>query len=166
MNVANAVKTVVAEIDPTKPAANMRTVEQMLRDQTSERRVYMMLLTIFGVIAGLLAAVGIYGVMAYSVSQRTREIGIRMALGANGGNVLQLVIRQVLPLVAIGMALGLAGSFALTRVIARELYGVTATDPATFTLVSLGLIVVAIIASVIPTRRAVRVDPSIALRYE
>ena len=156
----------VAEIDPSKPAGNIQTVEQNLRDQVSGRRVYMLLLTVFGVIAAVLAAVGIYGVMAYAVTQRTREIGIRMALGANSGNVLQLVLRQVLPLVAIGMVLGLAGSFALTRVIARELYGVTPTDPVTFTLVSVGLVAVAFVASVIPTRRAVRVDPSIALRYE
>jgi putative ABC transport system permease protein len=126
----------------------------------------MMLLTIFGIIAGVLAAVGIYGVMAYAVAQRTREIGIRMALGARPANVLRLVVRQVLPLVAIGVAIGLGGSFALTRVISQELYGVTPTDSTTFTLVSLGLVAVAIIASVIPTRRAVRVDPSIALRYE
>ena len=144
----------------------MRTVEQMLREQTSDRRVYMLLLTIFGIIAGALAAVGIYGVMAYTVAQRTREIGIRMALGASAGNVLQLVIRQALPLVGIGMALGLIASFALTRVISGELYGVTPTDPATFTFVSLGLVAVAVIASVIPTLRAVRVDPSSALRHE
>ena len=166
MSLASAIRTAVAEIDPTKPAANMRTVEQMLREQTSDRRVYMLLLTIFGIIAGALAAVGIYGVMAYTVAQRTREIGIRMALGASAGNVLQLVIRQALPLVGIGMALGLIASFALTRVISGELYGVTPTDPATFTFVSLGLVAVAVIASVIPTLRAVRVDPSSALRHE
>jgi putative ABC transport system permease protein len=166
MGVANSIRAAVAEIDPTKPAANMRTVEEMLREQTSDRRVYMMLLTIFGIIAGVLAAVGIYGVVAYAVAQRTREIGIRRALGASSGSVLKLVIWQALPLVGIGMVLGLGGSFALTRVISQELYGVTPTDPATLTLVSLGLVAVAILASVIPTRRAVRVDPSIALRYE
>jgi putative ABC transport system permease protein len=141
-------------------------VEQILRDQVSGDRVYMMLLTIFGVIAGILAAVGIYGVMAYAVAQRTREIGIRMALGATSGSVLKLVVRNALILVAIGMVLGLGGSFALTRVISEELYGVTATDPTTFILVSLGLVLVAVVASVIPTRRAVKVDPTIALRYE
>jgi predicted permease len=166
LGVANAIRAAVAEIDPTKPAANMRTVEQMLREQTNDRRVYMLLLTIFGIIAGVLAAVGIYGVMAYAVAQRTREIGIRMALGAKSTDVLRLVVRQVLPLVALGLVLGLGGSFALTRVISRELYGVTPTDPTTFTLVSLGLVAVSLVASVIPTRRAVRVDPSIALRYE
>jgi putative ABC transport system permease protein len=118
------------------------------------------------VIAGILAAVGIYGVMAYAVAQRTREIGIRMALGASSGNVLKLVVRQALLLVVVGMVLGLGGSFALTRVIANDLYGVTATDPRTFIGVSLALVVVAVLASVIPTRRAVKVDPTIALRYE
>ncbi len=166
LTLSSAVRSAVADIDPSKPAANLRTVEQNLRDQTSGDRVYMMLLTVFGVIAGILAAVGIYGVMAYAVAQRTREIGIRMALGASSGNVLGLVVRQALVLVAIGMILGLAGSFALTRVIAGQLYGVTATDPTTFIGVSLALVLVAVAASVIPTRRAVKVDPTIALRYE
>jgi putative ABC transport system permease protein len=166
LTLASAVRSAVADIDPSKPAANLKTVEQNLRDQVSGDRVYAMLLTIFGVVAGILAAVGIYGVMAYAVAQRTREIGIRMALGATSGNVLTLVVRNALVLVAIGMILGLAGSFALTRFIASDLYGVTATDPTTFIGVSLGLVLVAVMASVIPTRRAVKVDPTIALRYE
>jgi putative ABC transport system permease protein len=166
LKLAGAVRSAIAEIDPSKPAANLKTVEQNLRDQVSGDRVYMMLLTIFGVIAGILAAVGIYGVMAYAVAQRTREIGIRMALGATSGNVLTLVVKHAILLVVIGMALGLGGSFALTRVIAGELYGVTATDPRTFVGVSLALVFVAVLASVIPTRRAVKVDPTIALRYD
>jgi predicted permease len=166
LKLATAVRSAIAEIEPSKPAANLKTIEQNLADQVSGDRVYMMLLTIFGVIAGILAAVGIYGVMAYAVAQRTREIGIRMALGATSGNVLKLVVKNALLLVLIGMILGLAGSFALTRVIAGELYGVTATDPTTFVGVSLALVLVAVVASVIPTRRAVKVDPTIALRYE
>jgi ABC-type antimicrobial peptide transport system permease subunit len=126
----------------------------------------MMLLTTFGVIAGILAAVGIYGVMAYAVAQRTREIGIRMALGATSGNVLNLVVRHALLLVLIGVILGLGGAFGLTRFLAGELYGVTPTDPTTFIGVSLALVLVAVLASIIPTRRAVKVDPTIALRYE
>ncbi len=114
----------------------------------------------------MLAAIGIYGVMAYSVAERTREIGIRMALGAGGGDVLALVVRQALILIAIGVGLGLAGSLALTRVIQSSLYGVTATDPATFGGVSLLLTLVALFACLVPTRRAVRVDPTVALRYE
>jgi putative ABC transport system permease protein len=128
--------------------------------------LYILLLGIFGVIAAVLAAIGIYGVMAYSVAERTREIGIRMALCAGGREVLGLVVRQALILIAIGLGLGLAGSFALTRVIQSSLYGVTATDPATFGGVSLLLTLVALFACLVPTRRAVWVDPTVALRYE
>jgi putative ABC transport system permease protein len=163
---AAAVRSAVAEIDPSKPAGNLQTVEQNLRDQVSGQRVYMLLLTVFGVIAGLLAAVGIYGVMAYAVTQRTREIGIRMALGATSTSVLTLVVRQALILVSIGLILGIAGAFGLTRFIANELYDVKPTDPATFIAVSLGLVVVAVLASLIPARRAVSVDPTEALRHE
>jgi putative ABC transport system permease protein len=166
LSLTTAVQRAVADIDPGKVAFNPQTVAQMLRDQSGDRRVYMLLLSIFGAIAGALAAVGIYGVMAYAVAQRTREIGIRMALGASSTNVLQLVVRQALLLVGIGLVLGLAGSFALTRFIADELYGVTPTDPLTFVSVSAGLLGVAVIATLMPTWRAVRVDPTIALRYE
>jgi putative ABC transport system permease protein len=165
-SLASAVRSAVAEVDPSKPAGNIRTVEQNLRDQVSDRRVYMLLLTVFGAIAGLLAAVGIYGVMAYSVTQRTREIGIRMALGATSSSVMTLVVKQALILVAIGLILGVGGAFGLTRFLANELYGVTATDPGTFVEVSVGLVVIAVLASLIPTRRAVSVDPTEALRHE
>jgi len=163
---AAAVRSAVAEIDPSKPVGNLQTVEQNLRDQVSGQRVYMLLLTVFGVIAGLLAAVGIYGVMAYAVTQRTREIGIRMALGATSSSVLTLVVKQALILVFIGLILGIGGAIGLTRFIADELYGVKPTDPATFIAVSAGLVVVAVLASLIPTRRAVSVDPTVALRHE
>jgi putative ABC transport system permease protein len=163
---AAAVRSAVAEIDPSKPAGNLQTVEQNLRDQVSGQRVYMLLLTVFGVIAGLLAAVGIYGVMAYAVTQRTREIGIRMALGATSTSVMALIVKQALILVFVGLILGIAGAFGLTRFLASELYGVTATDPTTFIAVSAGLVVVAVLASLIPTRRAVSVDPTEALRHE
>jgi len=161
-----AVRHAAAEVDPNKPAANLRTVEQNLDQQVQYLRLYILLLGIFGAIAAVLAAIGIYGVMAYSVAERTREIGIRMALGAGGRDVLRLVVRQALILIAIGLGLGLAGSFALTRVIQNSLYGVTATDPATFGGVSLLLTLVALFACLVPTRRAVRVDPTVALRYE
>src|SRR4029077_13575349 len=117
-------------------------------------------------IAAVLAAIGIYGIMAYSVAERTREIGIRMALGASYREVLKMVLRHALLLVGIGLAAGLAGSLALTRLIKSGLYGVTATDPATYAGVSLLLVAVAVIACLVPTLRAVRVDPTIALRYE
>jgi putative ABC transport system permease protein len=164
--IAGAVRSAVAEIDPSKPAGNLQTVEQNLRDQVSGQRVYMLLLTVFGAIAAVLAAVGIYGVMAYAVTQRTREIGIRMALGATSSRVMTLVVKQALILVFIGLILGIGGAIGLTRFLANELYGVTATDPATFIEVSLGLVVVAVLASLIPTRRAVSVDPTVALRHE
>jgi putative ABC transport system permease protein len=147
LSLSNAVRAAVAEVDPSKPAGNIRTVEQSLSDQVSTRRVYAMLLSVFGVVA-------------YAVTRRTREIGIRMALGASSGTVFRLVVRQALWLVLLGLVLGLAGSFVLTRYLANQLYGVTATDPATFVSVSLGLVLVAVLASLFPTRRAVTVDPT------
>jgi putative ABC transport system permease protein len=141
-------------------------MEQVLGQQVQESRYYTLLLGIFAGVATALAMVGIYGVLAYSVAQRTREIGIRMALGAGRGHVLKLVLRQSLLLIAVGLVAGLGGSLALTRLIASQLWGITATDPATFVIVSLLLVLVALMATLIPTRRAVQVDPMVALRYE
>jgi putative ABC transport system permease protein len=166
LRLVETVKRAVAEVDPSRPAANFRTIEQNLSQQTQFLRLYILLLGIFGGIAAVLAAIGIYGVMAYSVAERTREIGIRMALGARAGDVVTMVLRNALLMVGVGVTLGLAGSFALTRVIKSALYGVTATDPATYAGISTLLIVVAIAACVIPTRRAIAVHPTIALRYE
>jgi ABC-type antimicrobial peptide transport system permease subunit len=160
------VKRAVADVDLTRPASNFRTVEQNLNQQTQYLRLYILLLGIFGGIAAILAAIGIYGIMAYSVAERTREIGIRMALGAGSPAVVKVVMRHVLLLVTIGWIVGLAGALALTRLIKSGLYGVTATDPATYAGISLLLILVATIACLIPTLRAIRVDPIIALRYE
>jgi predicted permease len=166
LKLVETVKRAVAEVDPNRPAANFRTIEQNLSQQTQFLRLYILLLGIFGGIAAVLAAIGIYGVMAYSVAERTREIGIRMALGARSGDVIKMVLRHALLMVGLGVTLGLAGSFALTRVIKSALYGVTATDPATYTGISVLLLLVATIACLIPTRRAVTVHPTIALRYE
>jgi putative ABC transport system permease protein len=166
MKLVETVKRAVAEVDPSRPAANFRTIEQNLSQQTQFLRLYILLLGIFGGIAAVLAAIGIYGVMAYSVAERTREIGIRMALGAGAGDVVKMVLRHAVLMIGIGVAFGLAGSFALTRVIKSALYGVTATDPATYTGISSLLVLVALIACLIPTRRAVAVHPTIALRYE
>jgi putative ABC transport system permease protein len=141
-------------------------VEQYLGQQARGLGVYATLLGIFGAAAGLLAALGIYGVMASTVAQRTREIGIRMALGAGGTRVMQLVVLRALILIAIGLVLGLGGAMGLTRVLASELFEVSPTDPLTFTVVTIGLTIVALIACLIPTRRAVSVDPTVALRYE
>jgi putative ABC transport system permease protein len=161
-----AMRRTVAEVDPNKPAGNIRTVEDYLDRQVQYLRLYILLLGIFGGVAAVLAAIGIYGVVAYSVSERTREIGIRMALGAGSREVLTLIARQATIVISIGLVLGLAGSFALTRLLKSALVGVTATDPATYTTVSLALIAVAVLACLVPTRRAITVDPNIALRYE
>jgi len=166
MSLVTGLRQALSEVDHNKPVANIRTVEDYLDRQVQYLRLYVLLLGIFGAIAAGLAAIGIYGVMAYSVAERTREIGIRMALGASAQDVLKLVILQALLLLSIGLALGLAGSFALTRYIKSELYEVTATDPATYIGVSLLLATVAVAACLVPTRRAVSVNPTVALRYE
>jgi putative ABC transport system permease protein len=153
-------------MDPNRPLGDFQSMEQVLGEQVQESRYYTLLLGIFASVATALALVGIYGVMAYSVAQRTREIGIRMALGAKRGDVLKLVLRHSLLLIGLGLVAGLGGSLALTRFIASQLWGVTATDPATFVIVSLLLALVALMATLIPTRRAVEVDPTVALRYE
>jgi putative ABC transport system permease protein len=166
MALAPAVRRAVADIDRTKPAGNIRTVEQYLGQQARGMQLYATLLGIFGGAAGLLAALGIYGVMAYTVAQRTREIGIRMALGAGGARVMRLVTLRALILIGVGLVLGLGGAVALTRVLARELYEVSPTDPLTFAVVTIALTIVALAACLIPTRRAMSVDPTVALRYE
>ncbi|HEX6045964.1 MAG TPA: ABC transporter permease [Pyrinomonadaceae bacterium] len=165
-SMASTVRNAVWEIDKDQPVSNIRTMEEILLDSIARQRFSMLLLAIFAAVALALAAVGIYGVMSYSVAQRTHEIGIRMALGAQTGAVLKLAVGYGLKLVIAGVVIGLIAAFALTRVMATLLYGVTATDPATFTLISLLLIFVAALASYIPARRATKVDPIIALRYE
>src|SRR6185295_15019913 len=142
------------------------TMDQRLYDSLARRRFAMFLLGVFAVIASILAAIGIYGMMAYSVNERTHEIGIRLALGAQPGNVLQLVIRQALMLTSIGVAIGLAGAIAVTRIMSSLLFGVSTTDPFTFVVTALLLGGIALLASYIPARRAANVDPMVALRYE
>lgn len=163
---ASAVRKTVWEIDKDQPVSNISTMKEVLSESISRQRFSMLLLGIFAAVALVLAAVGIYGVMSYSVAQRTHEIGIRMALGAQRSDVLKLAVGQGLKLVLVGVALGLAAAFVLTRVMSSLLFGVSATDPATLAIISLVLIGVALFASYIPARRATKVDPMVALRYE
>jgi predicted permease len=160
------VTQVIQSIDPELPLFDVKTMEGRLYDSIAQRRFAMLMLGVLAIVATLLAAVGIYGVTSYSVSQRTHEIGIRMALGARPGAIFQLVVGQAMVLIAIGTAIGLAGAFALTRVMSSLLFGVTATDRWTFFMTPLVLVLSALLASYLPARRAARVDPMIALRYE
>ena len=148
------------------PVSDIRTMDEVISRSTSRERFNMWLMTVFGASALLLAAIGIYGLMAYSVEQRTQEIGIRLALGAQAAQVKNMVVLQGMALTAVGLAIGLAGALALTRVIATFLFGVGAWDPVVFTVVPAVLTIVAFAAIWLPARRASRVDPIIALRYE
>jgi putative ABC transport system permease protein len=161
-----AARAEVKAFNPRQIIWRAQTLEQMLSTSVAPRKFNMMLLGIFAGVALVLAAVGLYGVMSYSVSWRTQEIGIRMALGAKRTDVLRMVVRQGMTMTLIGLALGLVGVIALSRVMVGLLYGVSPTDPLTFTGVSIVLLVVALLACLIPARRATRVDPIVALRSE
>jgi putative ABC transport system permease protein len=165
-NIVAAVKSRIWSVDPEQPISSIATMEQVLAASVAPRRFNMLLVGVFAAVALTLAGVGIYGVVSYTVSQRTHEIGIRMALGARASDVLSLVVRQALSLVIAGVAIGLAGAFALTRVMSSLLFGVSATDPLTFAVTSIILTGVALGACFVPARRATRVDPMVALRYE
>jgi putative ABC transport system permease protein len=141
-------------------------MEKALLNYTESRRTYMKFISLFAGVGLVLAAVGIYGIMSYLVARRTHEIGTRMALGAERTDVLKLVLEKGLTLIAVGLAIGVAGALALTRALASLLYGVTPTDPVTFVVVSLLLTAVGLLACYIPARRATKIDPMMALRYE
>jgi putative ABC transport system permease protein len=164
--VAAAVRREILKLDPEQPISNVRSMEQVLSDSLMLRRVAMLLLTVFASLALTLATVGIYGLTAYSVSRRTHEIGLRVALGASQSQILRMVVGRGLVTSLIGAAIGVAAAFELTRGLSGMLYGVTATDPLVFAGVPLLLIAVSVLASYVPARKATRIDPLVALRYE
>ncbi|HXN98841.1 MAG TPA: ABC transporter permease [Candidatus Acidoferrales bacterium] len=164
--IASAVRQSLESADPNQPVTEVRTMDSLIDASVGQRRLSMILLGIFAAVATFLAGLGIYGVMAYSVAQRTHEIGVRMALGAEPGDVLGLMVRDGMRLAGIGLALGIAGSIATTRYLQTELFGVRAIDPITLASVVLGLAVVAVAACYFPARRAAKVDPLVALRHE
>ncbi|MEP7343115.1 MAG: ABC transporter permease [Acidobacteriota bacterium] len=165
-NQTAAIRNAVLQLDKEQPIANIKTLDQYLSTSIAQQQFSMLLLGVFGAVALMLAAIGIYGVLSYAVTQRTHEIGIRMALGAGRRDVLRLVVGQGMLLTLIGVATGLVAAFALTRLMSTLLFGVSATDPLTFSLIALLLVTIALLACWIPARRATKVDPMIALRYE
>ena len=166
MSLATSVRNAIWAVDKDQPVADIDTMDHIVSGAVARQRFSMLLLGLFAGLALILAAVGIYGVMSYSVAQRTREIGIRMALGAQRGDVLRMTVKQGLKLVGLGLLIGLIAAFLVTRVMASLLFGITATDPVTFLGISLILMAVAILASYIPALRATKVDPMIALRAQ
>jgi len=166
LSVVGAVKNQIWSVDPTQPVASVTTMEQLLSSSVAPRRFNMLLIGVFAAVALALAAVGIYGVISYTVLQRTHEIGIRVALGAQGSDVIRLVVGQGMMLACAGAVVGLAASFGLTRLMSGLLFGVSATDGPTFAAISVLLLAVAFAACALPARRATKVDPMIALRCE
>jgi predicted permease len=161
-----AIQSEMRQLDPAAPVMGLRSMVELAQRSVAPQRFNMSLLGLFAALGLLLAAVGIYGVMAYGVAQRTHEIGLRMALGAKGGDVMKMVVSRGMTLATIGVAIGLIASYALTRLMKSLLFGVSATDPMTFTVIALSLGLVALLACWIPARRAAKVDPMIALRCE
>ena len=166
LSLVSGVRKEVNALDPDQPIAAVRPMTDWVAMSAAGARYRTTLLGLFALLAMSLAATGIYGVMSYSVAQRTREIGVRMALGARPFDVLKLVVRHGMLLALIGIVVGLAAAFALSTVMSSLLFGVTARDPITFGAVAALLIVVALIACIVPARRATKVDPLVALRYE
>jgi putative ABC transport system permease protein len=166
MNIVAAVKSRVWSVDREQPLSRIQPMEEVIAGSIAPRRFNMLLLGIFAALALMLAAVGIYGVISYTVAQRTREIGVRMALGARRADVIKLVVRQGMSLALAGIGAGLAASFALTRLMANLLFGVSPSDPLTFGVIASLLGSVALLACYLPARRATKVDPLVALRSE
>lgn len=166
LSIVGAVRQAVWSIDPNQPISDVKTLEKVVDDSIAQRRLNMLLMGLFGGLAMLLSAVGIYGLLSHAVTQRTQEMGIRMALGAQVSDVLKLVLRQGMTLALAGVAIGIAGAFALTRLIRGLLFGVGPNDAMTFIVVAGVLTIVALLACYLPARRATKVDPLVALRYE
>ena len=169
LSVVSGIREAVRQVDSNLPISNIRTQLEQANETLSMERLFAKLLSFFGLIAQLLAAIGLYGVLAYSVSQRTQEIGIRMALGANRARVLRMVLRQGMTLTVVGVALGVTAAFMVTKYVetlTSMLFGIEARDPVTFIAIPLGLTLVALLACLLPARRATKVDPLVALRYE
>jgi len=162
----SSAKSELRNLDPDLPMYRVRTMEQRVDESLARRRFSMLLLGVFAAVALILATIGIYGVMAYLVNQGTRELGIRIALGASQRNILSLVVRQGMVLAFSGVTIGLAAAFLLTRLIRSLLFGVEATDPITFVGIAFLLAMIALLASYIPAQRAARIDPLISLRCE
>jgi putative ABC transport system permease protein len=160
------VRAAVESIDPEPPIADVRTMEQWVGRSLEGRRTPMMLLALFGGVALVLSAIGIYGVLAFGVTQRAREFGIRQALGADRRAVLRMVLMQGLRTAGLGLAIGLGGALALTRFLSSLLFNIDPTDATTFAAIPALLLVVALLASYLPARRAAAVDPAVSLRYE
>jgi putative ABC transport system permease protein len=165
-SVAGAARGVIRSLDPLQPIGEVNTMENLLSVSVARARFSASLLGVFSIVALVMAAVGIYGVMSYTVLQRTHEIGVRMALGAQRRDVLALFVKRGIILGVVGVVVGLAGSFAATRLMRTLLFEVTTTDKATFALVSLGLFLITVAACYLPARRATKIDPLKALRYE
>jgi predicted permease len=162
----SAIRGAIASIDKDQPIFAIATMEKLVGDSVSTRRITLILLGLFSGLALVLAAIGIYGVVSYSVSRRTHEIGVRMALGAQRESVLRMILDQGAKIALIGVAIGLLAALGLTRLMSTLLYGISAADPLTFAAVAAVLAAAALLACYIPARRAMRVDPMVALRYE
>ncbi len=166
LQIARSAEAAIHHVDPDQAVSDIQTMETVFSDSVSSSRFQAVLLLVFAGLAVALAMIGVYGIVSYSISQRTNEIGIRVALGARSADVVRLVLQEALALAAIALLLGLAGSLALSRVLRSLLFEVTPTDPLTLALVCILVLAVSALASVLPARRATRIDPIVALRYE